>query len=525
MLFELLRYPCTNVRHLKQIHAQLIVASLVIDAGAISGILRFFAEKPNPSDIDYALSVFDCNDSRTTFAWNTMIRIYTRCSAAPSAFRFFVRMRRSSVSPDAHTFPFVLKACALLQSIHPGLSVHSQSIKFGFDFDIFVHNNLLCMYCNFGRLIDAEKLFGEVVRRDVVTYNTMIDGYVKCGEIDSARQLFDNMPRDVLSWGTILAGYAQNDRFKEVLTLFGRMVAEAVKPDNVALVTVLSGCGQLEALKQGRSVHSYIQRQNIRLDVFLYTGLIDMYAKCGCIDYAFRLFQESPERNLVTWNAMIMGMAMHGHAIQALHLFDDMQMAEVQPDGITFLAVLVACSHAGLVGLARQYFASMETVYNVVPELKHYGCMADLLGRAGLLREAEEMIGTMPMKPDVFVWGGLLGGCRIHGNVEIAENAVKHLLELDPEDGGIYSIMANIYAAAHRWEDVARLRKMMNINGVRKVPGCSFVEVNGFMHEFIAADKLHPEIDEIYRLLDGINKHSKIDLNDFWGDVDIENEV
>ncbi|XP_031505658.1 pentatricopeptide repeat-containing protein At5g61800-like isoform X2 [Nymphaea colorata] len=493
MLFHLLRHQWTNIRHLKQIHAQLIVTSLITDADAIAGILRFFAEKPNPSNLDYALAVFDCIESPTTFAWNTMIRTYTRCFTAPSAFRFFIRMRRSLVPPDAHTFPFVLKACVLLQSIHP----------------------------------DAEQLFGEVPRRDIVTCNTMIDGYVKSGEIDCARQLFDDMPtRDVFSWGTILAGYAQNNRFGEVLTLFGLMVAGGVKPDNVAMVIVLSGCGQLEAFKQGRSVHSYIQRRNIRLDVFLYTGLIDMYAKCGCIDNAFRLFLESREKNLVTWNSMIMGMAMHGHAMQALNLFDDMQRAEIQPDSITFLGVLVACSHAGLVGLAWKYFASMDTVYKVVPELKHYGCMADLLGRAGLLREALEMIGTMPMKPDVFVWGGLLGGCRIHGNVEIAENAVKHLLELDPEDGGIYSIMANIYAAAHRWEDVASLRKMMNISGVRKVPGCSFVEVNGFMHEFIAADKLHPQIDETYRLLDGIKNHLKINLlNDFSGDIDMENEI
>ncbi|RVX18110.1 Pentatricopeptide repeat-containing protein [Vitis vinifera] len=248
----------------------------------------------------------------------------------------------------------------------------------------------------------------------------------------------------------------------DAIQLFNRMLISTVRPDNIALVSALSACAQLGELEQGKSIHVYIKQNRIPINAFLSTGLVDLYAKCGCIETAREIFESSPDKNLFTWNALLVGLGMHGRGHLSLHYFSRMIEAGIKPDGVSFLGILVGCGHAGLVCEARNFFQEMEVVYRVPRELKHYGCMADLLGRAGLIREAMEMIERMPMGGDVFVWGGVLGGCRIHGNVEIAEKAAENVMALNPEDDGVYSIMADIYANAGRWEDVARIRRLMH---------------------------------------------------------------
>ncbi|KAF5185421.1 Pentatricopeptide repeat-containing protein [Thalictrum thalictroides] len=374
-------------------------------------------------------------------------------------------MRQLAIPPDAHTFPFVIKACTHSHDLLLGRILHSQVIKFGFRYDIFVYNTLITFYSNSNCLNDAHKLFEESPERDVVSYNALINGFVKAGDISGARKVFDKMPvKDDVSWGTLVTGYAQTNQCDEAIELFNSMSVFGVKPDNVALVSVLSACSQCGALEQGKAIHDYIKRHRIVLNAFLLTAMVDMYAKCGCINIAREIFDSSLDncKNLFTWNAMLVGLSMHGRGELALEYFSKMTEARVQPDGVSFLGVLVGCSHVGLVDKARQIFNEMESVYRVQRELKHYGCMADLLGRAGLIQEVMEMIERMPMKGDVFVWGGLLGGCRIHGNVEIAELAAQHIMELEPEDGGVYQVMANIYANRRRWEDVSRMRTLMN---------------------------------------------------------------
>ncbi|CAK9186875.1 unnamed protein product [Ilex paraguariensis] len=335
-----------------------------------------------------------------------------------------------------------------------------------------------------GYIHDAFKVFDESCDKDVVSYNAMIDGFVKAGETGKARELFEEMTvRDSVSWGTLLAGYAQINQCKEAIELFDRMVAESrVAPDNIALVSSLSACAQLGELEKGKSIHRYIKRNRIRIDAFLSTGLVDLYAKCGCIETAWEIFEFSREKNVFTWNAMLIGLAMHGHGKLLLDYFSRMIEARVQPDGVTFLGVLVGCSHAGLIDQARRLFGEMEAVYGVPQELKHYGCMVDLLGRAGLIGEAMEMIEAMPMGGyvgDVFTWGGLLGGCRIHGNVEVAERAAGHVMEIKPEDGGVYSILANVYANAEKWDALAKIRRLRDSRRLKRNAGCSLIQLNG----------------------------------------------
>lgn len=367
-----------------------------------------------------------------------------------------------------------------------------------------IHGYMVSDMCN-----DAYKVFDESPQRDVVSYNVLIDGLVKAGDVVKARELFDLMPvRDSVSWNTIIAGCAKGDYCEEAIELFDFMVDLEMRPDNVALVSTLSACAQLGELEKGKKIHDYIERNAMKVDTFLSTGLVDFYAKCGCVDIALKIFESSSDKNLFTWNAMLVGLAMHGYGELLLEYFSRMLEAGVKPDGISILGVLVGCSHSGLVDEARKLFDEMESVYGVPREPKHYGCMADLLGRAGLIKKVMEMIKDMPRGGDMSVWSGLLGGCRIHGDVEIAEKAAKHLMELKPDDGGVYSILANVYANAERWEDVMNIRRSLSSNRVvTKIAGFSLIQLDGVAHEFIAGDSLHSESDKIYLVLNGIREH------------------
>lgn len=372
-------------------------------------------------------------------------------------------------------------------------------------------NSLIHVYSVSNRLNDAYQVFEESSHRDVVSYNSLIDGFVKTGDIEKAREILDRMPvRDSVSWSTLMAGYAQGSHCKEAIELFNLMMDLKLRPDNTALVSILSACAQLGDLEKGKQVHNYIVKSKIPIDSFLSTGLVDFYAKCGDIGTALKIFELSPDKSLITWNAMLLGIAVHGHGQLSLHYFSRMMEAGVKPDGVSFLGVLVGCSHGGLVDEARKIFHEMESSYGVRREPKHYGCMADLLGRAGLIKEAIEMINNLPTGGDMSVWSGLLGGCRIHGNVEIAEKAAKQVMELKPEDGGVYSMLANVYANADRWEDVVKVRSLMSGNRiVKKSAGCSLIQLDGTVHEFLAGDGLHSQRDEIYMVLDGIREHQR----------------
>lgn len=421
----------------------------------------------------------------------------------------FVKMSQCSVPPDAYTFPFVLKACANLNSCSLVETLHCQALKFGFLADLFVSNSLLHVYSVSGEIWKAYNVFDECSHRDVVSYNAMIDGFVKVGEIGKARELFESMDeRDSFSWGTLMAGYAKMNQFTETIELYDQMLVLQIKPANVALVAGLSACSQLGNLEKGRSIHDYILQDNIKIDAYLATGLVDLYAKCGSIQIAREIFETSREKNLYTWNAMLVGLAMHGHGKLLLDYFGRLIDNGVQPDGVTFLGVLVGCSHAGLIDEARRIFREMETVFGVKRELKHYGCMADLLGRAGLIEEAMKMIEAMPMGADVFVWGGLLGGCRMHDHFGVAEKAAEQLMTLKPGDGGAYSVMANVYANAERWDDLVNVRRLRDCKIVKKKAGCSSIQLDGVDHEFVSGDDLHPLTEGIYLILNIMRHHT-----------------
>ncbi|ESQ31758.1 hypothetical protein EUTSA_v10004369mg [Eutrema salsugineum] len=391
-------------------------------------------------------------------------------------------MRRRSIPPDFHTFPFVFKACAKKDcSLTLVKTLHCQALRFGLVSDLFTLNTLIRVYSLITPIESALQLFDENPQRDVVTYNVLIDGLVKAREIVRARELFDSMPfRDLVSWNSLIAGYAQMNHYREAINLFNEMIALGFKPDNVAIVSTLSACAQSGDLETGKAIHNYAKRNRLFIDSFLATALVDFYAKCGFIDTAMEIFNLCSDKTLFTWNAMITGLAMHGNGELTVDYFRKMVSSGIKPDGVSFISVLVGCSHSGQVDEARKLFDEMGSLYDVDTEMKHYGCMADLLGRAGLIKEAAEMIEKMPKvggnREKLLAWSGLLGGCRIHGNIEVAEKAAERVRTLSPEDGGVYKVMVEMYANAERWEDVVKVREVMERDKkVKKSAGFSKV--------------------------------------------------
>lgn len=523
LMLNLLKH-CKSFLQLHQVHAHAITTGIVnehscfvlpnilctITRLATTHYATTSCSSFRPKLMNYALSVFDCIKSPSTFCYNTMMRVQTLSSSPSLALLLFTRMRRLSIPPDFHTFPFALKASGCLHMPTFTAALHSQTLKFGFLSDLFVLNSLVHVYAICDHLSNARLIFEENKHKDTVSYNSLIHGFVKAGDTKQARELFNQMGvRDSVSWGTLISGYAHMNQFQEAIDLFNSMLLSpsGICPDNVALVSVLSACSQLGDLEQGRAVHDYIIQNRIRLDSFLSTALVDFYAKCGYIETAIQIFETSSEKNLFTWNAMLVGLAIHGHGKTCLDYFYEMIKESVQPDGVSFLGILVGCSHSGLVCEARRLFQNMEPIYGVPRELKHYGCMADLLGRAGLIEEALEMMENTTIQGDVYVWGGLLAGCRKLGLVEIAEEVANRVKDSSPEDGGVYSVMVDIYANSDMWDEVVRTRSLMKARKVKKNAGCSLIKLDGITHEFIAGDDLHPQTDDIYMVLSALGNH------------------
>ncbi|KAL6986354.1 putative pentatricopeptide repeat-containing protein, mitochondrial [Sarracenia purpurea var. burkii] len=331
--------------------------------------------------------------------------------------------------------------------------------------------------------------------------------YVRCGSIELARNLFDCMPeKELITWNAMISGYAQNGLATRVLELYCEMEALGICPDPVTLVGVLSSCANLGARKVGTKVEQQIECSGFGLNPFLKNALIHMYARCGNLARARAIFDEMPEKNLISWTAIIGGYGMHGQGEIAVQLFDEMIKDGIQPDGAMFVSVLSACSHAGLTHKGLDYFALMERNYGLLPGPEHYSCVVDLLGRAGRMAEAQWLIESMPMEPDGAVWGALLGACKIHKNVKLAELAFDRVIELEPSNIGYYVLMSNIYTEAENLGGVLRIRVMMRERKLKKDLGCSYVEYKGKTHLFMAGDRSHPQTEEIYRMLNKLER-------------------
>ncbi|XP_021300029.1 pentatricopeptide repeat-containing protein At5g16860-like [Herrania umbratica] len=415
--------------------------------------------------------------------WSAVIAGYAQRGHGNEALDVFRQMQLCGCKPNVVTLVSLLSACALIEALVEGKETHCYAIKCVLNYD---WNDP-----------------GE----DLMVINGLIDMYAKCKSTNVARSMFDSVApsnRNVVTWTVMIGGYAQHGEANDALKLFSEMFQEdkSVKPNTFTICCALMACAHLAALRFGTQIHAYILRnwyESVLL--FMKNCLIDMYVKSGDIHAARVVFDNMQQRNSVSWTSLLTGYGMHGYGQEAIKVFDEMRAAGLVPDGITFLVVLYACSHSGMVDQGIRFFNNMHSEFGVIPGLEHYACMVDLLGRAGRLGEALKLIQSMPMEPTAIIWVALLSGCRIHGNVELGEYAANQLQELDSVNDGSYTLLSNIYANARRWRDVARIRSLMKHSGVKKRPGWSWVQGKKGTATFYVGDRSHPQFEQIYELL------------------------
>ncbi|AEE28713.1 Pentatricopeptide repeat-containing protein chloroplastic [Arabidopsis thaliana] len=429
--------------------------------------------------LETARQLFDGMLERNVVSWNSMIDAYVQNENPKEAMLIFQKMLDEGVKPTDVSVMGALHACADLGDLERGRFIHKLSVELGLDRNVSVVNSLISMYC-------------------------------KCKEVDTAASMFGKLQsRTLVSWNAMILGFAQNGRPIDALNYFSQMRSRTVKPDTFTYVSVITAIAELSITHHAKWIHGVVMRSCLDKNVFVTTALVDMYAKCGAIMIARLIFDMMSERHVTTWNAMIDGYGTHGFGKAALELFEEMQKGTIKPNGVTFLSVISACSHSGLVEAGLKCFYMMKENYSIELSMDHYGAMVDLLGRAGRLNEAWDFIMQMPVKPAVNVYGAMLGACQIHKNVNFAEKAAERLFELNPDDGGYHVLLANIYRAASMWEKVGQVRVSMLRQGLRKTPGCSMVEIKNEVHSFFSGSTAHPDSKKIYAFLEKLICHIK----------------
>ncbi|KAL5207703.1 hypothetical protein ABZP36_032138 [Zizania latifolia] len=465
-----------SLDEVRKVHARHIKLGLDRSPRHARPLLAACALAEWPGSMGYAASIFAALDEPEAFDYNTLMRGYVggRGDRDPAAaLRLFVDMMEEGVEPDSYTFPFVLKACAQLGALQEGRQLQGHLVKLRFQHDEHEQNSLISFYG-------------------------------KCGDADQACRAFEQMEDDektTASWSALLAAYTRAGRWAECVESFGAMVRERWRPDESSMVSVLSACAHLGAYDVGRSVHCALLRNTVRLNTFMSTSLVDMYAKCGSIEKAGAVFDAMDDKNAWAYSAMVSGLALHGDGRKALQVFDAMVREGHRPDGAVYVGVLNACSRAGLLEEGLRCFDRMRLEHKLTPNAQHYGCMVDLMARAGRLDNARTLIGSMPTGPTDTAWRSLLNACRIHGNLELAERALEELARLGAVNAGDYIILADMHAKAKNWDAAAARRAEVVDRGLAQAPGFSAVEVHGTTHRFVSQDRSHPRAADIYEML------------------------
>ncbi|XWS31261.1 hypothetical protein CRYUN_Cryun23aG0062200 [Craigia yunnanensis] len=429
--------------------------------------------------MDEAMVVFNKMPRKDLVCWTTLVTGFAQSGRPREAIDLYRKMQTERMEGDGVVMLGLIQASVNLGDSKLGLTIHGYMIRKGLPMGLVVQTSLL-------------------------------DMYAKNGYLEYASRVFTKIPsKNDISWGALISGFAQNGFARNALELLVEMQGYGFKPDLVSLVGALLACSQGGLLKLGKSIHGYITR---RLDFELVsdTAVIDMYAKCGALSYAHAVFNRMDSRDKISWNAMIASYGVHGHGKEALSLFFQMTKTNLKPDHATFAALLSALGHSGLVDEGQYWFNVMVNEYNIQPTEKHYACMVDLLARAGLVEEAYELIDSMNNEPGAAVWVALLSGCRNHGKPSIGQMAAKKVLELNPDDLGIHALVSNFFAMGNMWDEVAAVRKLMKETGMKKVPGCSVLDVNGKLHAFLKGDKSHHEYEAIASALDKLDREMRL---------------
>ncbi|KAL5225583.1 hypothetical protein ABZP36_012222 [Zizania latifolia] len=461
----------------QQVHCLAIKSGFDVDICVGNAVLDLYGKCKALTE---AYLIFQYMEQKDPVSWNAIIASLEQNGHYDDTIVHFSEMLRFGMKPDDFTYGSVLKACAALRSLEYGLMVHDKVIKSGLGSDAFIASIVVDMYC-------------------------------KCGMIEEAQKLHDRIGRQqVISWNAILSGFSLNKQSEEAHKFFSEMLDMGLKPDHFTFATVLDTCANLATIELGKQIHGQIIKQEMLGDEYISSTLVDMYAKCGNMPDSLLVFEKAQKRDFVSWNAMIGGYALHGLGVEALKMFERMQKENVVPNHATFVVVLRACSHVGLLDDGCCYFHLMTNHYKLEPQLEHFACMVDILGHSKGPQEALKFINSMPFEADAVIWKTLLSICKIHRDVEIAELAASNVLLLDPDDSSVYILLSNVYAESGKWDDVSRTRRLMKQGCLKKEPGCSWIEVQNEMHGFLIGDKVHPRSNELYQMLNDLIGEMKL---------------
>ncbi|KAL5081121.1 hypothetical protein RYX36_009542 [Vicia faba] len=508
-----------HLNHLKQLQSHLITLGHSQTHFYAFKLLRF--SFINLSNLHYAHRIFNHVQSPNIYLFTAIITAYSSQQSNHSlTFSLFKNMLNSSVRPNNFIYPHVLKSSKERFLIG---SVHAQIVKTGFLRYSVVETSLVDSYSKVvGALKDAKKVFDEMSERNVVSLTALVSGYLRVGDVENGLEVFGEMvERDVPAWNAVISGCTQNGFFSEGIRLFREMVFVAArgeegfckgnKPNQVTVVCALSACGHASMLQLGKWIHGYVYRHGFVVDSFVSNALVDMYGKCGSLEQARKVFEMDRCKGLTSWNSMINCYALHGKCDGAVAVFEKMVEygSAVRPDEVTFIGLLNACTHGGLVEQGCGYFEMMIKKYGIEPQIEHYGCLIDLLGRAGRFDEVMDVMKGMSMEPDEVVWGSLLNGCKVHGRTDLAEFAAKKLVEIDPHNGGYGTMLANIYGELGKWDEVRNVWCKLKQQKSYKIPGCSWIEVDDQVHQFYSLDQSNLKTEELYGVLESLIGYRK----------------
>lgn len=451
--------------------------------------------------LDEAKDIFLQMPTRNSASWAAMISGLAQNGECEEALQLFTELHRLENFPTHSCFTSSLFACANIGAIEIGKQIHALAIKRRFQYNSYIGNALISMYGKCKSIEDVSQVFSTMGVKDTVSWNSLITGLSHNCMLDQARETFEKMPkRDVVSWTVIMSAYAQAGHFDIALQIFSDMLSKGIRPNGLTVTSLLSASGSAGTIKLGEQMHGLLHKFGFDSCLFVNNALITMYFRFGSED-GFCIFEDMAEKDTFTWNAVLAGCAHNGLGKEAIKVFKRMEAEGVLPDQISFLGILCACSRAGLLDEGRAYFNSMSVDYGIKPLVYHYTCMVDLLGRAGQLSEAEALVESMPVEPDSVIWEALLGACRIHRSIEVAERVAKRLFQLDVHKPGAYVVLSNLYASHCRWDKVEEIRELMKAQGMSKEPGISWIQIKNKLYTFRTADKDHDSIEDIYIML------------------------
>ncbi|WCJ25843.1 Tetratricopeptide repeat (TPR)-like superfamily protein [Euphorbia peplus] len=460
----------------RKIHGLAIKKGVFLFVSTLNSLVTMYAKC---GCLDDSVELFEMSSDKNSITWSAMVTGYAQFGDSEKALKLFFKMHSAGISPSKFTLVGVLNACSDMAAVEEGKQVHNYLLKLGFESQMYIITSL-------------------------------VDMYAKCGSTEDARKGFECLRvADVVVWTSMIAGYVQNGENEEALNLYCRMQKEGILPNELTMASVIKACSHLAAFDQGRQIHGRTVKYGFSLEVLIGSALSTFYAKCGSLEEGNRVFSRMPERDVLSWNAMISGLSQNGYGMEALELFEEMRLQGTNPNDVTFVNVLSACSHMGMVDEGWKYFNLMFDDFGIVPRVEHYACMVDVLSRAGKLYEAKEFIESVTIEHGLCLWRILLSACRNYRNYELGAYAGEKLMELGSDESSAYVLLSSIYSSLGRLEDVERVRSLMKIRGVSKDPGCSWIELKSQVHAFLVADQQHPRIREVREEIKRLSKEMK----------------